>query len=339
VLNLAPNSASTYVAYGTLRYYDLRGHRVFAELGTIPNTGSLMGLAAQIGLISWLHIDIKDGLVVASVNVEGTYVQKTIPYSTTMKFLAIEELGGRILFETSPDGVTFTPFHQVADPFDVSLVRIQLFAGTDNAIPAPGVARFASFNGTASSESACPTSALFDTFGDGNLGHLWENSFAGACCSATELNGRAHIALNGAPGYAGVRSAAGYDLREGKVAVALVGPSGSNAVASLVVMIDSKNSIELDAKINTFTARTTINNVGMNLMTTGRVAGQNYLQLREAGGMLAFEVSSDRIAWQTILTVPTPLPVDDVLVSLEAGIPSTLTVPSDEVGFDDLDTP
>jgi hypothetical protein len=341
VLTLEANRANTYCAYSTGRLYDLRGHRMFAEIAQVPNTGAELGLAAQYNVTQYLHISEQDGTVTASQSVANVFtIVRQIPYDALAhRFLGLEEQGGQLLFETSPDGVTFTPFAQVDDPFDVSLVRPQLYAGTFTAVANPGVARFASFNAPVPHEGGCPISTLVDTFDDGVQGHEWEGSYAAPCCTITEAGGMLHIATDGTPGFAARMSSAGYDLREGHLTVAMpAGPTG-NVLASLRVDLDSNNSIELQARATTLDGTTLVGGTTTSLGGMPRLASQSYLQLRESAGTLYYEVSTDRVNWMAIHMVADPFALDDVRVVLQGGISGTTTFAAASVDYANLDTP
>ena len=231
----------------------MRGNRTFAEIAQVPGPGALVGIALQYDLNNYLYIYVQDGMLTASKDVMDTFTLIGNPQvwsATADRFIAIEEQSGQLLFESSPDGITFTTFAQGAEPFDVSLLRTQLYAGTSNPVTAPGVARIASFNRPTAHAGGCPISTLVDTFSDGAQGHDWLNSYAAGCCTMTETAGAVHIATTGTAGFAARMSSAGYDLRGDHLTVELpMGPT-ANMLGSLRIDLDPNNSIELQVRAN-----------------------------------------------------------------------------------------
>jgi hypothetical protein len=337
VLTLAPNAAA-YVGYSATYFYDLRNNRTFAELVQAPGPGAVAGLSADYTQLQYLHINVRDGVVTASQDIAGTFsVVATIPYDAAMhRFLGFEERDGQLYFETSADGVTFTPFTQEADPFDLSLMRPEVYAGTQTPVPSPGVARFGSFNGTATGLGGCPISTLVDHFDDGIVpGHEWENSYVDPCCTDSETGGVLAITTDGSVGQTARRSSAGYDLREGHIAVAVtMAPTGS-ARAGLVITRANGDNVIYDVRATTIAASKTIGGTNTTVFSVPRDASLRYIQIRESGGTLYLEASPDRTAWQPMYSTPLPFAVDDVGVTLQGGIGGTAGA-ADSMAFDDL---
>jgi hypothetical protein len=265
VIAPAANAADVYAAYSTGRLYDVRGHRVFAELVKAPNPGANAGIALQINGNDFAHVAVRDGnLLVATANVGGVYMQfAAIPYDAVAhRFIALEERTGQLSFEASPDGVTFTPFIDGPDPID----------------------------------------------------------------------------LSGNPGFAARRSSTGWDLRGDAITVAVPMPPTANMLGSLALELDSSNSIEL--QVTALQVRASIQVMGSTMVTPmARATDEIYVRSSESSGTVYFDVSTDRVTWQNRFSFAAPFAFDDLIVSLQGGIPGTTMRPPDSLQYDDLDTP
>jgi hypothetical protein len=337
VLTLAPNTTNTFVSYVTNYLYDLRNHRMYAELDQAPNTGAAAGLEAEYDPQQYLHVDVLNGFVVASWSIAGTFsMLKQIPYAAgTHRFLALEERDGQLSFETSPDGVTFTTFYQDADPFDLSLVRARLYAGTTPSVANPGVASFGSVNGTPTGLGSCPVSTLVDHFDDGESGHLWENSFMNACCSEAVTGGVLTMSTDGTVGKAAQRSSAAYNLTGDHIAVAVPMAPGGASRAGFLLWRANNDALVFEVRATTLGVTQTIGGTTTNLVSVPRDPSVRYMQIRESGGMVYLESSADRVTWQQTYSAPPPFPIDNIGISIQGGIlgaPST----ADSLSFDDL---
>jgi hypothetical protein len=345
VLTPATNAGSNYTGYVSTLFYDLRGQRMWTEVSQLPNAGVELGIGANYddGGTSWIHLALDSGQIRATQTVMGVYSNLIeTSYDVSQRFLGIREDQGHLLFETSADGVTFTTFFDAPVPFDVSLLRPYLFAGTYNPVANPGVVHFASFHGdavTAPASQACGVSTLMDTFDDGVTDHRWERSYNDPCCTASESGGALALTSNGSNGYAARRSAAGYSLVEDAVTWALpTGPQpSSNVYADLGIEAAGNNLIALQIKDTQLNCWIRKNALPSDDLNGTRNPGENFFRIRHTGGQIFFEASTDRITWRLLRQAAEPFPVDEVSVKLELGSP-TNTNPS-SASFDDLGIP
>lgn len=341
VLTAEANAAMSFAGFQTGQYYDLRGRRTSVEL-VQPVSGTAASNGIELGYSPGTYVQLEEtgGTLLASQRLDGTYsVMQTIPYDRVAhRYLAFSERAGRLYWETSSDGVTFVTLFDEVAPFDVALVTVTLYAGTQTPDPAPGSATFQSFNGgVADGSPACKANTLVDTFDDGAIGHLWERSFADACCTDTEPGGQVVLASNGTAGYVSRRSSAGYDLRDTAISVRTSGPLANTPMYSaLEAVIDPKNYVQIEMRQSGYLLNRVAAGVQMQ-NPSALVAGDDFLRLREASGQLFFEASSDRVTWRVLDQEPTPLDLSDVVIGLEAG--NNGNASANSVAFDDLNVP
>jgi hypothetical protein len=75
----------------------------------------------------------------------GTTTSVTVAYSAvSMRFWRLRHDGSTdtIVFETSPDGLAWTPRRTIARDITITNTKIELIAGTGESIAAPGSALF-----------------------------------------------------------------------------------------------------------------------------------------------------------------------------------------------------
>ena len=338
-LNISVNAANSYVGLVSSKYYDLRGQRVFAGLVHPGNPKTTGGLGVGIDKTTLAHVVVENGVLIAVREINADYEQVAMePYDPVgHRYLAFEERAGRLYWETSADAVTFTSFYDEPAPFDLSLVETYVYAGLSTASADPGSAVFDSFNGgVAILSSACKATALVDSFDGTNA--LWENSFADACCTTTESNGQVVLSTNGKAGFAGLRSSAGYDLRDSQIYTATKGPQQSTTMYGLLgaeIDVDNYIVLELDGAgytCETFTAGVLQQDMAVHM------AGDAYVRLREAAGTVFYEASPDAMTWRTLVSRPTPFDVSDVYVGIEIGN-GTDSTSANAVAYDSFNAP
>ncbi len=312
------------------------------RVNQVASAGAVTGFGVEWSQAAYLHIEQATGTLSAIVEVDGMIaVTAQIAYvAATHVYWAISERAGRIYFETSSDGVAFTPFYELAAPFDVSLVAPTMYTGTNSAIPAPGQAVFSSFNGgSATSQSACPATDLVDTFDDGAIGHLWENSFADPCCQDTEPDGHLELFDNGQSGFVARRSSAAYDLRNSSIEVMTTGPdSNTTFTGYLEAIADADNYVELLVRATGYqTVRDVATNKASN--TQARETTDKYIRIRETNGTVFYEASADKITWRVLDSVADPIDLSNLSIGLEGGRSGGAVQTFNTIELDDFNVP
>jgi hypothetical protein len=339
VFPLVPNM-TTYAGYVASRYYDLRGSRMSIALAQAPGFNATAGFSATYDPNTGVRMILKNDTLVGVRSATNVYeFEGQLPYDPVAhRYWAIEEHDGRIAYEVSPDGIKYTTFAEVDDPFDFSLVQPQFFAGTDNPDPAPGEAHFADYNGGKSAPiDACAVGTLVDPLDGSVSDHVWAGSYADPCCTYSELTGQLRFTTNGAMGYVGRHSSAGFDLREGAIEVTLVTPpAGPMFGIALNASHDPQNQLDMRVATGTVIAVVIVNNSGTTASSPLQ-AGEKYMRIRETGGNATFEISADMQTWRTIRQLPDPFPLDDLTVGLDGG--ANAAGPLDMATFADFDGP
>jgi len=94
--------------------------------------------------------------------------------------------------------------------------------------------------------------------------------------------------------------------------------SDYNTEAMIILYKDPQNKLGVGVSAGMIYAAMLTNNSGQDTWG-GNYAGQSWWQIREEGGTLFFEVSSDGQGWQTVQSKSTPAYYDDVNIDLGSG--------------------
>lgn len=128
VVQLGPTSQS-YAGYDSLARYDLRGGSIEAEVAQIADQArvyTLFGLSGAQGGQTKVAVGFNTGAPALTVEVDGNQLASAA-WLPAERFWRIRESGGELIWEVSTDRVTYGERHRVAQPFDVSAVKIDLW--------------------------------------------------------------------------------------------------------------------------------------------------------------------------------------------------------------------
>jgi len=150
----ASNTANSYGGYVSVSSsYDLTNSQVSVELVSPLRTtadGSETYLHIQNAAGDQLFFKVQSGLFYCSkvpVGATSSTHLAEAPYDRTRhRWMRIREQLGVLYFEYSPDGCEWTLLVSVATPFSLAAVKIEVAAGTFQAIAWPGVAIFDNVN-------------------------------------------------------------------------------------------------------------------------------------------------------------------------------------------------
>lgn len=146
---LTPGSsvAASYATFDGVRTHDLQADAVFVQVPQVTSG------ASETLLVLWHDGPNQLRLQIDGANLSCTKIVMSIetelantPYDpATHMWWRIRESGGNILFDTSPNGNTWTNFATVATPLRVRAIKSRLTVYADN-IATPGAAWFENYN-------------------------------------------------------------------------------------------------------------------------------------------------------------------------------------------------
>ncbi len=335
-VTLAANqSAAAYAAYATDRLYDLTASRVVVNLPQMVNTASHAQAYFKVGKadggtnLAWFEQE--NGTLYLRTRTAGvTSAPTTLSYSATQhRYWQFREAAGRLLFETSADGVTFTVRRDVAAPFDLTLVQVELGAGTYQAEASPGFAEFDDVNGGTASGSYCKAGSITDDFNDGVRDRRWSRSFTAPACVLAE-NAGTFVGTPPNPAtaeaYCGYQSAAAFDLTGSQVEVEVTQMLNvASPALAFVKVADAQNQrgVELAVENGVLECHFWLNGSrATNGQTPWNAVTHRFWRLAESGGQLLWQTSPDGATWNTLCMRGTiGIDVDDVEIAFGVGVP------------------
>jgi hypothetical protein len=328
-------AGSNYGGYDSARRFDLRGSRTFVEVNqTVSAAGHAQtDFSADGPKGESLSVSEEAGMLYATFyNGMSTTTLGSMPYDPVAHhWWQMRESQGTVYFETSPDGVTFTPFAMTPTPAFAPFVDVLMDSGTYQAETSTGVGRFANLNGGTPSASWCKASSLRDDFNAGAIGDQWAGSFMMGGCTLSEAGGNAQAALvAGGAQECSLVSASAYDLTGDAMFTSLATPPSANGQVYSYLRASAPNGDNVEVTlIGTTLACGT--NTGTSFTMTCTVAydavAHKFWQLAESGGMLSFQTSPDGSTWTTLVSQPPPFTLVGVNVAIGAGTNAAVAAP------------
>jgi hypothetical protein len=332
VITLASGAAgSTYGGLVSSRFYNLVGDEVAVRVTDMVDTSTDAEAYLEVrepggNLVRILQ---RHGDLHFQKRVAGTYASlATIKFNALLHdFWRIREDRGDLFWETSGNGENFVVRAQAPAPFEVTTVEVQLGAGTASSIPNPGSVGFDELNVRAPLGRFCKASSFSDDFDDGVRAITWSRTFAEAGCSVVEKAGQ--VVLSVAPGtrpFCAYATSHAYDLQD------------DQAVIRVPQMIDVRSNAHVYFHaIDRNRASVQIIQEGGELVARRQRGGDYqfiiddlysttkhlWWRLREGGGTLFWETSSDGRAWTILYQELAPLDVSAVDIEFGLGVFST----------------
>jgi Concanavalin A-like lectin/glucanases superfamily len=134
-----PANTTSYPGVQTLSSYNLTGKRFFVRLVDAGNQALTSYSPIFYTTITntqnnklFVSVDANVLYAIKIINGTQTTIASTAYSATTHKWLAISENSGTISFETSPDGISFTAFATLANPFQITNMQFACQVGSYN---------------------------------------------------------------------------------------------------------------------------------------------------------------------------------------------------------------
>jgi hypothetical protein len=246
--------------------------------------------------------------------------------STDHAYWRFRESNGQMLCDYSSDGITWINFYRVSSPITLSSVEIQLSVREHTSDATPGSAIFDDFNITT---AGAAITSISDNFNDNSISTTLWNTYTASSGSISETGGQIAITLAASTSgsWAGLHSKAMYDLTGRRTLVKIPqGTSGGNTWFDLTLsveqlpIVDNFFSIGINYGTNELEALYTLGGTNYIISTTAYSSTTHtWVALRESGGTIYFEYSSDGKNWTTFTThaVWTEIPVTNLYVVLD----------------------
>jgi hypothetical protein len=329
--------------YVTFRTFTLYEDAIFVEVPSVFSTTSNGETFFQVDLDNQNEIWMYEshGSMTFGFTDNGTDTDAgNITYSASAhKWWRMREHAGKLYWDTSPDGTTWTNRASHADPsFDLSQLLGDLNAATTGTNPSdPGTASFDNLDvGAAATPGYCATASFTDDFSSASPVHEWNDDsyYAGGACSGGQAAGTAKITVNDTSGNGAecaYVSSDGFSLlgSNAKMQNTQMVSSGasSQAYAFFVLADDADDELQFFEYQGTIYFRWRL---GTDAPLTYQIAGQMawntnlaYWRFTDAGGgTVIWETSPDSINWTTRASKHITFPLTEFQVTFGAGVNS-----------------
>lgn len=301
-LSPSPNVGTTQLLLSSVGTYSLSSSAGYVKVPAVLNAGSLdedYTLFLDINnALQWLY---GSGTLKAIAWKAGTQmVLASLPYSaSTHLWWRIRETSGTVYWETSPDGLSWTPqaSYSTASLFDLSSLKVYFFAETwGSGASTPGTAKFANFN------QPDPANPWADSFNGSVIdGAKWTTfTFAGG--TATEGGGAVSLtpAPNTTNSEAQIKSINSASLIGNAASVKAVGVlnSANDCDEDFSLMLSGSNRVVWFLEHGSLKALYYVNGVKTTLVSlTYSSVNHVYWRIRESGGTVYWDTSPDRLTW------------------------------------------
>lgn len=283
------------------------------------------------------------------------------------KYFKIRESNGTLFWDTSADGLSWNNFTSVANPFDITAVRIGMMVGTwrsetnttsatyDNynvipvvtptptptlqptpvpptptlqptATPTPTpVLTVSPTGGPTPTPTIQPASSFKDDWATGSISTSKWSNWGGT--KATVSNYQLKITSTLAAGYYGIESKIPYNLTGSYVMNKLVSAGNQSITSWEVVPIvitnknaTGKNNITFFVTNKKIYARKVVAGVTTNIRSaTYSSTSHKWLRVRESGGKIYFDTSSNKTTWTNFTSTTNPFDIKSVHIGMQSG--------------------
>jgi hypothetical protein len=345
VITLAEQTAG-WSGFTSKFRYDLRDTRFFLEVPVVPNpaTSALGAMTVIFDGSSYVQLLARAGKIEATQTIAGTWSQRYFGNYDPLahRWWQIREEGGTLYWEVSPDGQEFTALasEPTAALFPMDLVRLELSAYTQGSEVSPGEVHFDNLMGGGPPATGwCAPFALTDDFSGAARGRGW-NAWANGTGSHAQVAGELVIEHGPGSGEAAYYSAQLFDLTGAEALVEV--PAVAAQTTSYVFFrleIDGGHGVELLVSDGSLRARYELGYSTQTLHNTPfDVALHRWWKIREEGGIIHWESSSDGIRWKELAQLAAPIDVTALEVILGSGLASS-TPDSDATVYDNYNLP
>jgi hypothetical protein len=142
----AHESGSHFSGYVSPAPFDLSSASIAAEVRRPAAGGATTIFAAAANAANWLGFRLEGGKLLLESHTDGRVVSKSIPYDPVQHRhlrLRQSDVAAVVVWETSPDGISWTPLYVETTGINVSALHIVLSGGTRKSIPSSSTATFA----------------------------------------------------------------------------------------------------------------------------------------------------------------------------------------------------
>lgn len=334
--------AAGYVQIETSAGFDFRGRNMVLELAAPPGPGSSLwwDVAGDPSNYLEFYIDGNETLYFGYEKDGGFFDIASRPFDAVEhRFQRFREEDGTAFYDVSADGTAWEEITswQLDAVFDPAFTSVYIGGNSDIADGDTHIARIYAEDPVPS--APCPTATLVDDFDDNQRSSAWYHGWDEPECPIQEVSGELRISCEPGLGTdSAYVSSAAYDLTGSQVSVEIIDyPSAGSGGYMAIALVRPYFGDEYLFVINDgeLQITRTINGSGTEL-TSASYDGDaaRFLRIREAAGIIFFEISADGSTFTSFYNEATSIDVGELWVVLFAGM-YMANAPVD-VAFDNL---
>ncbi|HEX8131550.1 MAG TPA: S8 family peptidase [Pyrinomonadaceae bacterium] len=344
-LEITPAATSTnYDGYYSATTVDMTDARISVEgasVPTLPNYGSYLFLSDGVNYLLFGVGGVYDNLVLQQ-SAGGVLTQAVFNYNPTQhRFWRIRHnrASDTVVFEASPDGVTWAALHTVPRKFPLSNLQAWLMVRQYAATSTPGTTVFDNLWHEA---NPTPAVVLADDFNDNVLDpQMWSVFDTAPPATVIEQNGR--IEVSPAPNtvaWPGVYLPATFDFRDKTMQVEVQPATQAGSVYTcfkIYLDAESKNYLMFVTGAGYDFYDATADGV-LDRTYAPRDAGIRYWRFRHNSdtNTINFDTSTDGVTWTTRKTVPVRFPIHSLWAFFGVGTGDTTNTAPGTAIFDNF---
>lgn len=335
-LQITTQTSANYWAIESKNRYNLNGSSFAAKIVDAGNQAltsvECIIYAAQDDN-NKVYITINGNFITARKIIAGVNnaIGSSLAYvAATHQYLRIVEFSGTLYFDWSTDGITWTNFASLVNPFgSVQSVLLGLQHGNYSGEASTSTAKFDEVNNVPSSHT---TDEVADNFNDNEVNTTLWDAFTTDLVITNEINTLLEITPPiGQTGvnYGGIKTDLRYNL-EGKtiyVEVPQVTNQATTAECTFALEIDEFNRVLITQSAGLINfIRETLDQQDRTSIAYSATA-HRWWRFRESSGTVYFETSPDGVTWTTRKSTGDTVPLSNIQVIIEAGTYESVTNP------------
>lgn len=298
------------------RYFLDRSQIAVEVVGLDPGRDIELELKIEVDAGNRYFISARAGFIRFGYRYNGTdVVGNTMTYQPQVyRFWRIRDSGGTVYWQTSPDNVEWITRYDSSNWWPTGSAEIILSATAFNRSQ-PASIRVDDLNGGVATgmPSWCPSEQLVDRFDAGSVDvKLWELYQIGSCALVQQA-GWLSVSWGAGTGACTVHSQMLYDLRESSIVTEVTQPASGDAKMFMIAVSARGPALQFRQSRTTLYAQDglTVINASPHMPILHR-----WWRIREAGGTVHWETSSDARTWAPFATLLQPPGLDAVQIRL-----------------------
>lgn len=313
----------TYAGVSAQYLTDLRGNTLRIQLVDPVDNSEEASASFQFRYDDFTSFGLTQsgGMLFAENWVAGTLDQKALgTYDpATASWWQLREAAGRVNFETSADGVSWTWQHDIATPDYIDAGAINIVVGAWGGTMVHDLVAFDHLEHGLPPAAWCPASTWSDDFSDQLVDRLWLRLDSGGC-QFSESSAALHLAAPAAASaYCAVTTWRGYSLIESSALAHVAAVTAQAGVSAALALWHEDTRTYWEFGLSAGQLYVFGDQAGSSLYAPADEPANNrrWLRIRHHAGALYFDARTDLAPdWTTPFTTGNTGPLDELSIGL-----------------------